>query len=183
MAETHGKLLTKNRDQKRTSLQSVKILRICDQINKELTQRQKVIVLIRIFEFIDRDNEISEMELKFIETVAESFHINDKEFENIKNFTKEDGKSIVDAPEHIYYSPNEIPNLEHAVCEVIEGLDERIHVLHIKSVKTLFFRYFGTDELYINGQIVNAHRTHVFNIGSTLRTGKSAQLFLSLIHI
>lgn len=179
LAETHGKLFTKNRDQKRTSLQSVKILRICDQINKELTQRQKVIVLIRIFEFIDRDDEISEKELKFIETVAESFHINDKEFNNIKNFIKEDGKSFIDSPEHIYYCANELPILEHAVAEMIDGLDATIHVLHVKSVKTLFFRYFGTDELYINGQISSVNRTHVFNIGSTLRTGKSAQLFYS----
>lgn len=181
LKETHGKLFTKNRDQKRTSLQSVKILRICDQINKELTQRQKVIVLIRIFEFIDRDDEISEKELKFIETVAESFHINDKEFKNIMNFIKDDGKSYVDEPEHIYYCPtskNDI-TLQSAVGEVIEGLDAMIHVLHVKSVKTLFFRYFGKDELYINGQIVNANRTHVFNIGSTLRTAKSVQLFYS----
>lgn len=177
--ETHGKLFTKNRDQKRTSLQSVKILRICDQINKELTQRQKVIVLIRIFEFVDRDDEISEMELKFIETVAESFHISYKEFQNIKNFTKEDGKTFVDEPEHIYYCANEVPQIENAVCELIEGLDATIHVLHVKSVKTLFFRYFGSDELYINGQIVNSNRTHVFNIGSTIRTGKSTQIFYS----
>lgn len=177
--ETHGKLFTKNRDQKRTSLQSVKILRICDQINKELTQRQKVIVLIRVFEFIDRDDVISEMELKFIETVAESFHISDKEFNNIKVFTKENKPTYIDEPEHIYYCAKEIPNLDRAVREVIEGLDDTIHVLHVKSIKTLFFRYFGTDELYINGQIVNAHRTHVFNIGSTLRTGKSTQLFYS----
>ncbi|MEJ6617061.1 MAG: ATP-binding cassette domain-containing protein [Crocinitomicaceae bacterium] len=179
LAETHGKMLTKNRDQKRTSLQSVKILRICDQINKELTQRQKVIVLIRIFEFIGRDDEISDMELKFIETVAESFHIKDHEFNNIKNFTKEDGKLFVDSPEHIYYCANEVPILKNAVAEVIDGLDATIHVLHVKSVKTLFFRYFGKDELYINGQISNSNRTHVFNIGSTLRTGKSAQLFYS----
>lgn len=181
LKETHGKIFTKNRDQKRTSLQSVKILRICDQINKELTQRQKVIVLIRIFEFIDRDDELSDKELNFIETVAESFHINDKEFNNIKNFVKDDGKSYVDEAEHIYYCPTQKEGviLEKAVGEVIEGLDAMIHVLHVKSVKTLFFRYFGKDELYINGQIVNANRTHVFNIGSTLRTGKSTQLFYS----
>lgn len=181
LKETHGKIFTKNRDQKRTSLQSVKILRICDQINKELTQRQKVIVLIRIFEFVNRDEEISEKELKFIETVAESFHINDREFNNIRNFIKDDGKSYVDEPEHIYYCPYNKGGitLENAVSEVIEGLDAMIHVLHVKSVKTLFFRYFGKDELYINGQIVNANRTHVFNIGSTLRTGKSTQLFYS----
>ena len=85
LKETRGKLFSKNRDQKRTSLHSVKILRICDQINKELTQRQKVIVLIRIFEFIDSDNQLSENELKFIQTVSDSFHISEKEFETIKN--------------------------------------------------------------------------------------------------
>ena len=36
------------RGAKRIGPDSVKILRICDQINKELTQKQKVIVLVRL---------------------------------------------------------------------------------------------------------------------------------------
>ena len=51
--ETHqGKSKKKDGKRKRTSVNSVKILRICTQINEELKQRQKVIVLIRILEFI-----------------------------------------------------------------------------------------------------------------------------------
>ena len=44
----HGKSKRKDGKRKRTSVNSVKILRICTQINEELKQRQKVIVLIRI---------------------------------------------------------------------------------------------------------------------------------------
>ena len=53
LISTRGKLYAKSGGKKRTSLQSVKVLRICDQVNKELTQRQKFIVLVRIFEFIN----------------------------------------------------------------------------------------------------------------------------------
>ena len=40
---------------KRRSLNSVKVLRICTQINEELEQKQKVIVLVEVLEFIFAD--------------------------------------------------------------------------------------------------------------------------------
>jgi len=46
--ERHGNKRAKDSKKKRTSVNSVKALRICAQINEELEQRQKVIVLIRI---------------------------------------------------------------------------------------------------------------------------------------
>ena len=55
-------LRKKMENAKRTSVNSVKVLRICTQINEELTQRQKVIVLIKILEFIFADKEFSEQE-------------------------------------------------------------------------------------------------------------------------
>src|SRR5687767_4022189 len=38
--------------EKRTSMASVKVLRICDQINEELQQKEKYFVLVRLLEFI-----------------------------------------------------------------------------------------------------------------------------------
>ena len=43
---------TKENSRKRTSLSSVKVLRICSQINEELAQKEKFFVLIRLLEFI-----------------------------------------------------------------------------------------------------------------------------------
>src|ERR1700739_3368588 len=50
---------------KRTSLNSVKVLKICTEINKELEQNQKIIVLIRLLEFICSSAELSEQEHEF----------------------------------------------------------------------------------------------------------------------
>lgn len=179
LVSTRGKLLSKKRDQKRTSLHSVKILRICEQINKELTQRQKIIVLIRMFEFIGRDDVRTDNENKFVKTVSDSFHIDEDEFELIQQFVESDGMDFPDTSDHIYYNGIGLPPFTKAKTELIDGLDSLIHVVYVKSVKTLFFRYFGNEELYINGQIVANDKVHVFNVGSTARTSKSAQLFYS----
>ena len=40
---------------KRTSVNSVKVLVICTQINKELTQKQKIFVLLKLLEFVYLD--------------------------------------------------------------------------------------------------------------------------------
>src|ERR1700739_3822056 len=73
---------------KRTSLNSVKVLKICTQINSELTQRQKVVVLARLIEFIHSSYEISEQELEFVQTVAETFNIDPEEFKRMMAFVQ-----------------------------------------------------------------------------------------------
>ena len=74
--EVHHKISKKKEGKKkRTSLNSVKVLKICTQINVELTQKQKVVVLIRLIEYVNSDQTINEQELEFITTVGESFNI------------------------------------------------------------------------------------------------------------
>ena len=60
---------------KRTSLNSVKVLKICAQVNEELNQRQKFVVLVHLLELIHADGEVGEQEQEFVSTVAESFNI------------------------------------------------------------------------------------------------------------
>lgn len=176
--QTRGKLYSKKGGRKRTSLHAVKILRICSQINEELTQRQKMIVLVRIFEFINSDNVRTEKELDFVTTVADAFNISLTEFNALKAFIDCDGVQLVDAPNHFYYTHEEVI-LGHSRTSMIEGLDAPIHIVNIESVKAMFFKYYGKDELIINGQISSAEKTHLFNVGSTIRTGKIAQIYYS----
>ena len=74
----------KNTDQKRTSLNSVKVLRICTQINEELAQKEKYYVLIRLIEFITAFEGVDEQEWEFAETVADTFNIERGVYLNIK---------------------------------------------------------------------------------------------------
>lgn len=179
LISTRGKLYSKAGGQKRTSLHSVKVLRICEQVNKELTQRQKFIVLVRMFEFIHTDNLRTETEMDFIRTVADSFNISADEFHQIHEFIVSTANDIADNENHVYYCGKNTREFQFAKYARVDGLDGFIHAIHIQSVKTIFFRYFGSDELFINGQIADADKTHLFNIGSTIRTTKSSQIFYS----
>src|SRR5690606_7627873 len=143
LIETRGRLYAKSGGQKRTSLQSVKVLRICEQINQELTQRQKFIVLMRIFEFINTDNHTSDKEEEFVQTVADSFHISPEEYLLVKSFTESGPGEFPDAKNHVYFKGKPNHELKFARTGILEGLDGTIHAIRIESVKTIFIRYFG----------------------------------------
>ena len=73
-------------DRKRTSLNAVRILAICEKINEELQQKQKVYVLVKLMDYISLGEEITENELDFLHTVANAFYISEDEYKNIKSF-------------------------------------------------------------------------------------------------
>jgi NAD(P)H-nitrite reductase large subunit len=76
----------KGKKNKSISVSSVKVLKICNEINKELTRKQKVIVLYNLFEFIKSDfEEVTEQELEFIKTVSDEFFIPEDEYKRIKD--------------------------------------------------------------------------------------------------
>ncbi|MDF3026220.1 MAG: transporter related protein [Fluviicola sp.] len=168
----------KDGQRKRTSVNSVKVLRICAQINEELTQRQKMIVLLRIFDFIHANDQVHEQEQEFVHTVSESFNIPDFEYQQLKSFVEANNETVLD-DEHFMYITEKNLDLSHAKLIKLDGLDGRISVIRVESVNILFFKYFGHDELILNGQIVSNERRHILNQGSTLRTNKSAPIYYS----
>ena len=84
------------RRKKRTSLTAVRILSICEQINEELEQRQKIYVIIQLVEYIAYGIEIRETELEFLQTVATAFNLDEDEYLQILNFVI---YSLKDIPE------------------------------------------------------------------------------------
>ena len=105
---------------KRTSLNSVKVLKICSQINQELEQPQKVIVLVRLLEFIHSDDNISEQENEFVVTVAESFNISIEEYNQLRAFVEDTAENIPHTPNILVINnkPNGYENdCKHIFCD------------------------------------------------------------------
>src|ERR1017187_5825190 len=65
---------------KRAAVSSVKVIVICSQINEELTQKQKILVLLRLVEFVKSSGQIGEQETEFINVVSSSFNIPEIEY-------------------------------------------------------------------------------------------------------
>jgi ABC-type multidrug transport system ATPase subunit len=165
--------------QKRTSLNSVKVLKICTQINQELEQPQKVIVLIRLLEFIYSSNEISEQEYEFVVTVADTFNIPKEEFELLKSFIEDSPEVIPDNPNILVINnkPNGYQNQsKHVYCE---PMTEDVRIVQISSVAMYAMRIYGKIELQLNGQGISRERVHIFTPGSSIRSSKIKPIYYS----
>ncbi len=178
--ETHqGKLKEPDSKRKRTSVNSVKVLKICTQINEELTQRQKVIVLIRILEFIYSNDIITDQEFEFVETVADTFNISKEEFKLCQEFVSAKENDKIDSEHYLVVDNNESSSYEKSFHIYSETLIGFLRVIQVESVNTYFVKYYGDHQLYLNGQILAQDKVQIFNQGSSIRSAKVQPIYYS----
>ncbi len=164
------------------SASSVKVLKICTEINEELIQSQKIIVLIRLLEFIKSDSKkMSNQEMEFIKTVSDTFHIPVEEFGRIKNFVlfpfddipDSENIIIIDSRESIYYEKLKIRHLKSA------GMIGQIRILRVPLTNMYFIKYLGDNEMYLNGQLLEENKVSLFNYGSSVRNQQIKPVYYS----
>jgi len=179
---------------KRTSLNSVKVLMICHEINEELQQREKIIVLLRLLEFVSEDVLITEKELDFITTVANTFNIPHEEYSDIKDFVIGNVKNISNFDNYIlienfiennsdnnndndlYYASNN--NQNYKVLHE-KHLDGQIKLLFIKSSNLIIFSYSGEDVLYLNNQNIIPAKNYLLDHGALIKGAKISPVYHS----
>lgn len=158
------------KDMKRTSLTAVKILGICEKINEELEQKQKLYVLVQLLDFILFGAEITENEKEFLETVAIAFNIPQTEYRNIRSFILGSVEEIPEKKRVMIIDGNDeslYPGTKHLYKE---NLRDSIFVLHIESTNSYILKYTGKEDLFLNGQNIFPGQTYTFDHGSTLRS-------------
>ncbi len=164
---------------KRTSVNSVKVLMICQQINEELEQEQKVLVLLLLLEFISYGAEITEKELDFVKIVSDIFNIEKSDYLNSKAFILNSLKNVP-VKENILTINNKekpiSPEFKHIVNSKLNG---HILVLHIVCTNMYVFRYVGEDNLYLNGHIILLNRSYILTKGSAIRGSRINTIYYS----
>ncbi|PCI97665.1 MAG: ABC transporter [Flavobacteriales bacterium] len=164
---------------KRTSVNSVKILLICTQINEELAQKQKVIVLIRLLEFIYANKTPSEQEMEFIETVSETFNIAPDEFNLCHGFVENSDEMGFDLPQALIIDNKKENTYKQSNHIYSEGIIGTLRIIKLETVNMFFVRYFGDTELYLNGILLNKNRSSILNQGSSIRSSKVQPIYYS----
>ncbi len=170
----------KDGKRKRTAVNSVKVLRICTQINEELTQRQKTIVLIRLLEFVYTHDVVNESEDDFIQTVASTFNFDMSEFELAKYFVQEDETELLMSPNVMYITEKTDSSAIFGKHLVSVGMEGYIRVLRLPSVNLHFIKYMGSASGYnISGQPIVNDRFYVLNQGAAIRGPKIRPVYYS----
>ena len=168
-----------------SSLLKFQIKNICGQINRDLHQNDRIIVFLRLLEFVNNDGVITGPESEFIEAVAESFHISPGEVKDARAFILDgqfgeiDPKNLLIIGKPRESSSDELEGAwiekhrpRHSEQEKIierETLDGRIIVLYIRSTGAIIFRYIGDDKLTFEGKQLLPDTFYIFNRGGIIR--------------
>ena len=164
---------------KRTSLNSVKILKICTQVNEELNQRQKFVVLVHLLEFIQANAEVTEQEAEFVSTVADTFNIGQEDFARCRSFV-EGERSMREDAAHLLYIDAALNNTrQHARHIHAHNLDGELRVLHVPSVNLYVMRYTGLHDVLLNGQRMGNDSHYVLSNGTSVRPPHGVPIYYS----
>ncbi|NPA37103.1 MAG: ATP-binding cassette domain-containing protein [Chlorobi bacterium] len=148
---------------------NVKIVMIAGELNKELTHYQKLIILIKLIEFLNSGSGIGENEKEFINTIAEVSNISKKESDLIFSFitalkTGEEPRSgnvlIIDDIKENKYEP-----CKHIYRSYLKG---KISILNIESANMFIFKFDTRLDLLINNQPLSGGLIHVLQPGASL---------------
>ena len=151
---------------------SVRTLGICKKINKTLVQKQKIVVLSRLFEMICTDNQLTEQRLQIIKTVAEVFNILEVEKDLIQHFVtsvnpySKESTDLLIMDDLKIVTLNTIKGTNHIQAH---GLDGYLSIIKVQSVGLYFLKYVGNSEIFLNGLPIQFNYLYILAPGSTIR--------------
>jgi len=157
---------------------SLKTLAICKKINKTLTQKQKVVVLIKVLELVGSDGNFSAQRMEIVNTVSTVFNISQEEYKLIESFVLSDDITKLDSPDILI--ANEKTNREGRYHKHIHAhLNGNLIFLKVSSVGMYFSKYAGADSNTLNGFIMQPEKIYLFSHGSTIKTQGGNALYYS----
>ena len=176
---------------------SVKTLGLCKKINKTLTQKQKVVVLVKILELVGSDKNFTPQRMEIIDTISTVFNIVKDEYKLIEGFVLQEDTSnlqfddilLVNRDEIVQETANKEDETEtdEAGFPVEKGEAKHFHAeidgnlifMRLKSVDMYFVKYIGQDEPVMNGFVMLPNRAYLFSHGSTIKTPAGDALYYS----
>ena len=167
------------RKKKLTSVRdSVKTLAICRKINKTLTQKQKVFVLIKLLELVGSDRNLTHQRMEIIHTVADVFNIDKEEHRLIERFIFYDGSEKLDHKDILFAWKQEEGSLKLSK-QIRADIRGTLLFIAVESVNMYFVRYLGDEEILLNGFAIKPGLTNQFSHGSTIKTPAGDALYYS----
>ncbi|MEP2670391.1 MAG: ATP-binding cassette domain-containing protein [Cyclobacteriaceae bacterium] len=157
---------------------SIVTLGICKKINRTLTQKQKVIVLIKLLELVGSDNKFTPQRMEIINTVSTVFNISADEYKLIETFVVTTNMAELDFSDILVVNaqPEKAAKKQKHIQTDIDG---NLFFLKVPSVDLYFAQYLGEESHYLNGFVMQHNRIYLFSHGSTIKIQSGNALYYS----
>ncbi len=158
---------------------SLKVTEIGKAINRNLLQREKFIVFLRLVEFINEDEVMTKKELGFIRTVANTFNISDTEQSNIREFVLDSLSHKIQTDKLLIVDDDTKPAIQEVRHIHVHDMEGRIVILRHASSNTFVFRYYGDSTLYLNGYNIIPGKIELMEQGAMITGHKINPVYYS----
>ncbi len=159
--------------------ESVRVLGICKKINKTLTQKQKVVVLIKLLELVATDKNFSAQRMEIINTVSTVFNIELNEYKLIEDFIITTEPRSLNNPDILIGNNDEKAQPGRLNKHVHIHITGDLVCMRVRSVDMYYVKYAGDESTLMNGFIMQPNRVYLFSHGSTIKTQAGDALYYS----
>jgi ABC-type multidrug transport system ATPase subunit len=152
-----------------TSVEFERVTALCREVNADLTQKQKIVIVLEIINIIQADGSISERERELVNMIAKEFKIEDKEIDAITTFVLGQTSAELDHSQILIIDSSD-PGTFHRSQHICRShLNGFIAIVYIEPAEFYFIKYVGGSDVYLNGVPVKSGRIGVLAVGSMLR--------------
>lgn len=171
------------------------VQKVCFQIRKGLQQSDRIIVFIKLLEYVIEDNKITALEKDVVDTVSKCFNIDETESSNIEYFIfhndceeidpsflliiESHPKIREDVLEGLWVEENMPEWLEDSHKLYNQSIDGRLTFLHIMSTGNFVMRYYGKAELYLDGKSIIPGKAYIVEVGSIVKGPSVNSIYFS----
>ncbi|HEY9487441.1 MAG TPA: ATP-binding cassette domain-containing protein [Chryseosolibacter sp.] len=154
-----------------------KIEKLCQEINPELTQKQKIIIILELVSIIHADGFISETEEHLVNVIGASFMIAQAEIEVIKMLVFGKSSHDLDHGQILIVDSSVESSFSKAKHISREHLNGFIAILFAEDHGIYFMKYCGNSEVYLNGVPLKSGKISALAVGSLMRWEKDDPIY------
>ncbi|WP_276374046.1 ATP-binding cassette domain-containing protein [Chryseolinea sp. H1M3-3] len=150
---------------------------LCKEVNSDLTQKQKIVIVLEIINIIQADGSISTREKELVNTIGANFKIAPNELEAITTFVLGKQSIKLDHPQILLIDASAAGSFSKSQHIQRTHLNGFIAVLYVEQAEFYFIKYLGGSDVYLNGVPVKSGKITVLAVGSMLRWEKDEPVY------
>lgn len=155
--------------------------KICKKIVDLFNLESRYMIVVQLLNFINKKEGLASQDIRIVKLVAKGLKINKQEYVDLRNFYLNSIDNVADKSNLFVVNGNNSfpdPDIKHLQRE---NQQVQVELILIRSISTLFFKYHGPRNLYLNGHRLAQNRLYLFPSGGILRTSRIVPIYYSSI--
>ncbi|MGV8095165.1 MAG: ATP-binding cassette domain-containing protein [Mangrovibacterium sp.] len=154
---------------------------ICLGIVDHFDLNARFLIVSQLLNFINRPGGFKQEDLKIVHVVALGLKIDQTEYQNFYRFALFSIDKVKEKSWLFVVNGNPDYPDKQVKHLIRDNQQVELELIRIPSINTLFFKYWGPRNMYMNGHRLTQHRLYIFPPGGILKTSRIVPIYYSSV--